>query len=46
MWVVACASHGKCAEVGGEIYKGKVSAFFEENLSNSANDSGIADFAV
>jgi pimeloyl-ACP methyl ester carboxylesterase len=32
MWVVAGASHGKCADVGGEIYRNKVSAFFAENL--------------
>ncbi len=32
MWTVAGASHAKCAEVGGEVYKQKVSAFFAENL--------------
>ncbi|MBI4351956.1 MAG: alpha/beta fold hydrolase [Elusimicrobia bacterium] len=32
MWVVAGASHAKCAEVGGEVYRGKVAAFFSENL--------------
>jgi pimeloyl-ACP methyl ester carboxylesterase len=32
LWVVAGASHGKCAEVGGEVYRGKVSAFFLEHL--------------
>ena len=36
MWVVAGASHAKCAEVGGEIYRGKVSAFFAENLREPA----------
>ncbi|MCX5785031.1 MAG: alpha/beta fold hydrolase [Elusimicrobia bacterium] len=36
MWVIAGASHGRCAEVGGEIYKGKVSSFFEENLAAAA----------
>jgi hypothetical protein len=32
MWVVAGASHGKCAEVGGEVYRNKVTAFFGEHL--------------
>ncbi|OGR43528.1 MAG: hypothetical protein A2X35_00555 [Elusimicrobia bacterium GWA2_61_42] len=32
MWVVAGASHGKCAEVGGEVYRDKVSAFFKEHM--------------
>ncbi len=32
MWVVAGASHAKCAEVGGEIYRNKVTAFFKEHL--------------
>ncbi|MBI5744164.1 MAG: alpha/beta hydrolase [Elusimicrobia bacterium] len=32
MWVVAGASHAKCAEVGGEVYRNKVSAFFKDNL--------------
>jgi len=32
MWVVTGASHGKCAEVGGEVYKNKVTQFFTENL--------------
>ncbi|MFA6435185.1 MAG: alpha/beta fold hydrolase [Elusimicrobiales bacterium] len=32
MWVITGASHGKCAEVGGEIYKNKVTQFFTENL--------------
>lgn len=31
-WTVAGASHAKCAEVGGEVYKQKVSAFFGEFL--------------
>jgi hypothetical protein len=34
MWVIAGASHGKCAEVGGVIYKEKVSSFFEENMGD------------
>jgi pimeloyl-ACP methyl ester carboxylesterase len=32
MWVIAGASHAKCAEVGGEVYRQKVSAFFKEHL--------------
>lgn len=28
MWVIAGASHAKCAEVGGEVYRGRVSEFF------------------
>ena len=32
IWVVAGASHAKCAEVGGEVYRGKVTAFFSENM--------------
>ena len=32
MWVITGASHGKCAEVGGEVYKNKVAQFFSENL--------------
>ncbi|OGS07470.1 MAG: hypothetical protein A2270_09390 [Elusimicrobia bacterium RIFOXYA12_FULL_51_18] len=32
MWIITGASHGKCAEVGGEIYKNKVTQFFTENL--------------
>lgn len=28
MWVIAGASHAKCAEVGGEVYRNKLSAFF------------------
>lgn len=32
LWVITGASHGKCAEVGGEVYKNKVQKFFEENL--------------
>jgi pimeloyl-ACP methyl ester carboxylesterase len=31
-WTVAGASHAKCAEVGGEVYKQKLSAFFGEYL--------------
>lgn len=32
MWMIAGASHAKCAEVGGEVYRTKVSAFFGEFL--------------
>ena len=32
LWIITGASHGKCAEVGGEVYKNKVSQFFSENL--------------
>lgn len=32
MWVIAGASHARCAEVGGEVYKDKVAAFFSEYL--------------
>ncbi len=32
MWIITGASHGKCAEVGGEVYKNKVTQFFSENL--------------
>ena len=32
MWIITGASHGKCAEVGGEVYKAKVTQFFKENL--------------
>lgn len=32
MWMVAGASHAKCAEVGGEVYKSKVAAFFADSL--------------
>ncbi|MCM2266984.1 MAG: alpha/beta fold hydrolase [Elusimicrobiales bacterium] len=32
MWTIAGASHAKCAEVGGEVYRQKVSAFFAEHL--------------
>jgi len=32
MWVIAGASHAKCAEVGGEVYRNKVTAFFKEYL--------------
>lgn len=31
-WTIAGASHGKCAEVGGEVYREKVGAFFAETL--------------
>ena len=33
MWIIAGASHAKCAEVGGEVYRRKVAEFFAENLS-------------
>lgn len=36
MWVVAGASHAKCAEVGGEVYRSKVAAFFQEHLRETA----------
>ena len=36
MWMVAGASHAKCAEVGGEVYKKRVSAFFAEFLTEPA----------
>jgi len=32
LWIVAGASHGRCAEVGGDLYKNKVAEFFKENL--------------
>jgi len=32
IWTIAGASHAKCAEVGGEVYRGKVAAFFGEYL--------------
>lgn len=32
MWALTGASHGKCAEVGGEVYKTKISKFFTENM--------------
>ena len=32
IWVIAGASHAKCAEVGGEVYRGKVAEFFGEYL--------------
>lgn len=32
IWTVAGASHAKCAEVGGEVYRQKVAAFFGEHL--------------
>ena len=41
MWVVSCASHGKCAEVGGEIYKNQVSSFFEENMPPAAESPAV-----
>ncbi len=38
MWVIAGASHAKCAEVGGEVYRNKVTAFFRENLREPARE--------
>ena len=38
MWVIAGASHAKCAEVGGEVYRGKVTAFFVENLKEPVQE--------
>ena len=32
MWVIAGASHAHCAEVGGEVYRDRVTAFFKEHL--------------
>jgi pimeloyl-ACP methyl ester carboxylesterase len=32
LWIITGASHGKCAEVGGEVYKTRVTQFFLENL--------------
>ncbi len=32
MWMIAGASHAKCAEVGGEVYRGRVADFFAANL--------------
>jgi pimeloyl-ACP methyl ester carboxylesterase len=31
-WLVAGASHGKCAETGGKDYKNKLRKFFKDNL--------------
>lgn len=36
MLMIAGASHAKCAEVGGEIYRKRVSAFFAEYLKEPA----------
>ena len=36
MWVIAGASHAKCAEVGGEVYRGRVSEFFGAHLPEPA----------
>jgi len=38
MWVIAGATHAKCAEVGGEVYRTKVSAFFDENLKEPVQE--------
>ncbi len=32
LWLITGASHGKCAEVGGEVYRDRVTQFFAENL--------------
>ncbi|MBI4656720.1 MAG: alpha/beta hydrolase [Elusimicrobia bacterium] len=32
LWILTGSPHGKCAEVGGEAYKERVSRFFKENL--------------
>ena len=37
MWVVAGASHAKCAEVGGEVYRKKVTSFFQERMRENPN---------
>lgn len=36
MWMIPGASHAKCAEVGGEIYRKRVSSFFSEYLHEPA----------
>ena len=36
MWVIAGASHAKCAEVGGEVYRDRVTAFFRAHLRETA----------
>ncbi|HAT71524.1 MAG TPA: hypothetical protein DCS63_01755 [Elusimicrobia bacterium] len=38
LWVIAGASHAKCAEVGGEVYRQKLSAFFKEHLPEPAQE--------
>jgi len=32
LWTLTGSTHGKCAEVGGEVYKARVSRFFLENM--------------
>lgn len=32
LWTLTGSTHGKCAEVGGEVYKARVSKFFLENM--------------
>ena len=39
MWKIAGASHAKCAEVGGEVYRGRVAAFFSEFLPEPAPEA-------
>ena len=43
MWVIAGASHAKCAEVGGEVYRGRVTAFFRETLREPAPEQAPAE---
>ena len=43
MWVIAGASHAKCAEVGGEVYRKRVSEFFTENLREPAPEKEPAE---
>lgn len=38
-WVIAGASHAKCAEVGGEVYRGRVAAFFSEFMPAPAEEA-------
>lgn len=42
IWVVAGASHVKCAEVGGEVYKKKISAFFADFLKEPGQEKPAA----
>jgi len=43
MWVIAGASHAKCAEVGGEVYRDKVTAFFAEQLCGKVSAGAPAE---
>jgi pimeloyl-ACP methyl ester carboxylesterase len=38
MWMIAGASHAKCAEVGGEVYRARVSEFFAEFMPEPAEE--------